>query len=607
MSYHSQFSIWNGESSKDTWYSNSIASRQELKPTPGNMLYATQAAFNRDSTALPSASFYDDTYANEAMIGHDDSATRNKYILRVSTDKPLPDLPKVKDPYFDYMFADAEFSQQNEEEAQIANPQSTLPTFMDLMSASPRQLSFNFEYASSPPECLPSTPTNFIDDAAYYGFDGTAIKRETPTSPTFDACYIIDHAGSTPFSFVSVNPIVKTTIDPLLDSAESEIADATAGFYGGYAVEESPSPYHAPNIDDGAGFGDIRDGCEHFPEQWTDEETQAELVAPYKATANQSFSEDFELLASKPLKPVLQPKSQIAKAARTCDMGFGYTHRATYTPRLTALSGFSDEVVEKINGTKRRAQDTILSTSNENLDDADYDDDEEDEEPQSTKKARLSSHSSMDADAVYGPMPSTFSLFPDLKRKTSTCSISNSTFHHTGAFAPTVDGYPGQFRALIPPSKIFHPNFLSGGRPDKVTFGNKTHANSLFHHTRFQPGGNTPWNELSLDFSQSAIPSIEGPVGKALKLADENLIIAADTERTAEEEKLRRETHFECSLARLEGVSVGEYRYYQGHSSIEEYNQGGMCICWDECFCTTMCTRYADMLCPCKKYIEFEE
>lgn len=55
---------------------------------------------------------------------------------------------------------------------------------MDLMSASPRQLSFNFEYASSPPECLPSTPTNFIDDAAYYGFDGTAIKRETPTSPS---------------------------------------------------------------------------------------------------------------------------------------------------------------------------------------------------------------------------------------------------------------------------------------------------------------------------------------------------------------------------------------------------------------------------------------
>jgi hypothetical protein len=177
------------------------------------------------------------------------------------------------------------------------------------------------------------------------------------------AQYDSDNAGSTPFSWLQVSPIVpanNSTVQTTnatvasnlvdVDTEEVEAAGATAGFYGGYDVEESPSPYHAPNVDDGAGFGDIRDGCEHFPEQWTDEETQAHVVTPYKLTSSSIESEVFQLPAPKPAKPVLQPKSQISKAARTCDMGFGYVHPASYVPRLTELSGFAPEIVEKLNG-----------------------------------------------------------------------------------------------------------------------------------------------------------------------------------------------------------------------------------------------------------------
>jgi hypothetical protein len=162
------------------------------------------------------------------------------------------------------------------------------------------------------------------------------------------------------------------------DTEEVEAAGATTGFYGGYDVEESPSPYHAPNVDDSAGFGDIRDGCEHFPEQWTHEETQAHVVAPYKLTSSSIESVVFQLPALKPVKPVLQPKSQIAKAARICDMGFGYVHRASYVPQLTELSGFAPEIVQKLNGklllsshhplsnvttgTKRPAQESVVQS-----------------------------------------------------------------------------------------------------------------------------------------------------------------------------------------------------------------------------------------------------
>ena len=261
------------------------------------------------------------------------------------------------------------------------------------------------------------------------------------------------------------------------------------------------------------------------------------------------------------------------------------------------------------------------------LKEVDYEDDDEVdfEEAQSAKKARLLSDDTMDAEAVYAPMPTpTLSACPDLKHKSSARSISSSFLDKNVEFSETVDGYPGQFKALLPPSKILS-GMLSLSpttftilttppakslRPldaQTVTFGNKTHANGLFHHHRFQAGGNTSFNEYSLDFSQSVVPSPDGPLGKALRIADRNHEIAASTTRSLEENALRRETHFECAVAGLEGVAVGELRYYQGHSGIADYSKGGFCVCWGKCFCTAMCTKYADMVCPCAKHMEFEE
>ena len=69
--------------------------------------------------------------------------------------------------------------------------------------------------------------------------------------------------------------------------------------------------------------------------------------------------------------------------------------------------------------------------------------------------------------------------------------------------------------------------------------------------------------------------------------------------RSKAEDELRKEIQLECTVARLEGISVGEYRYYMGHLNIEEYNEAKMCICWEECACSKLCTRFGDLLCPC--------
>ena len=48
-------------------------------------------------------------------------------------------------------------------------------------------------------------------------------------------------------------------------------------------------------------------------------------------------------------------------------------------------------------------------------------------------------------------------------------------------------------------------------------------------------------------------------------------VAAADCTEKSDAGELRREVHRECSAARLESVSVGEYRYWQGFMSLEEY------------------------------------
>ena len=95
--------------------------------------------------------------------------------------------------------------------------------------------------------------------------------------------------------------------------------------------------------------------------------------------------------------------------------------------------------------------------------------------------------------------------------------------------------------------------------------------------------------------------------GAAIRYADEQVAIGQHFPRTVDEEIFRRECHRECAMARLEGVSVGKYRYFQGHMTLADYVDSGICVCWDECACTKMCTRYGDLICPCSGWIRVHD
>jgi hypothetical protein len=70
---------------------------------------------------------------------------------------------------------------------------------------------------------------------------------------------------------------------------------------------------------------------------------------------------------------------------------------------------------------------------------------------------------------------------------------------------------------------------------------------------------------------------------------------------------MRARIHHEASQARIVGCSAGEFRYYDGHLTIEDYIINGVCVCWERCACSAVCTRYPDMLCPCSEHTTMDE
>ena len=165
--------------------------------------------------------------------------------------------------------------------------------------------------------------------------------------------------------------------------------------------------------------------------------------------------------------------------------------------------------------------------------------------------------------------------------------------------------YPGQF--VGPAMNMISAKTKMGAmkKLKATTFGDRLNANGVIVHQNCYAAPVTPiWNyePETLSRHSSLFHALEDLDG-CLELAASEPVAML---RMPSEENLRREAHLELANARLEGASVGQYRYYQGHLSVEEYVSKGMCVCWSPCACSRVCSRYGDVMCPCGGDLELE-
>ena len=79
---------------------------------------------------------------------------------------------------------------------------------------------------------------------------------------------VIDHFADQPDNLLPKESFLpRYQYESPNEDKDSTGAQANVGFFGGYNVEESPSPYHRPITDQESSFGDVPEGCEHVPEQ----------------------------------------------------------------------------------------------------------------------------------------------------------------------------------------------------------------------------------------------------------------------------------------------------------------------------------------------------
>jgi hypothetical protein len=163
-------------------------------------------------------------------------------------------------------------------------------------------------------------------------------------------------------------------------------------------------------------------------------------------------------------------------------------------------------------------------------------------------------------------------------------------------------GYPGQFESYE--LDYLRIRATKDESPSEFTSGDTSHPHGLFTHKNFVPDPTFP----SKDYTKAMLNAL--PVRNLALTHAENMTLTHSCShhvsalRTPTQEMLRREIHRECASARLEGVSVGEYRYYQGFTSLEDYIGARMCVCWGYCWCSKLCSIYGDVLCPCSEWVE---
>ena len=187
-------------------------------------------------------------------------------------------------------------------------------------------------------------------------------------------------------------------------------------------------------------------------------------------------------------------------------------------------------------------------------------------------------------------------------RDTSPSSSKSSLNSHllTSPMPQALKGFTGQFTLHLP-YHLYRPQ-----TPTRLSFGDRTHPNGLIINTNFTPDTHptrTDLTESDITHDNTLVLLVQHCETQSVLASSKSM----HAKRSAAENALRREAHRECTLARLEGVPVGYYRYYLGHMTVEEYVEAGLCVCWERCFCNKFCTRFGDLRCPCTEHLVMVE
>lgn len=151
----------------------------------------------------------------------------------------------------------------------------------------------------------------------------------------------------------------------------------------------------------------------------------------------------------------------------------------------------------------------------------------------------------------------------------------------------TLAQHPGRFSLKIPHHQP---------RTIKFSFGQPLHANGQLLNTAFVADERMS-NPHTQEGHLRQHPSFIALFQHAEQRLDTQNRKASN--RSSAQSMIRREYHRECALARLEGVPVGYYRYFAGGLTVEDYLRARLCVCWKECYCQRLCSRFGDMICPC--------
>ena len=157
--------------------------------------------------------------------------------------------------------------------------------------------SYQVYEASSPENVMPVTPESgndtvtrhYLDDAGFttHAFyqagiaitsEGISMLLNQSTLPSDPEAELADNYRAMAGPNATGHHVVN-------EADQVEKSAASTGFYGGFDVEESPSPYHAPVIDQASGFGDVREGAEEFPKYWQDNEPRLKIYTLEEADA----------------------------------------------------------------------------------------------------------------------------------------------------------------------------------------------------------------------------------------------------------------------------------------------------------------------------------